>query len=110
MENAEKISMVKAMSGETSDAVVSAYLSMAAQKILRIAYPFNDAVTEVPKKYETLQVDAAVYMLNKRGGEGETSHSENGINRVYENADLPASMLRVIVPMVGVPKYENTQS
>lgn len=110
MENAEKITLVRTMSGETNDTVISAYLSIAAQKILRIAYPFDDSVTVVPPKYETLQIDAAVYMLNKRGGEGETSHSENGVSRVYENADLPASMLRAIVPMAGVPKYENTES
>ena len=102
MTDSEKIAMVKAMCGEADDAVISAYLLIAGKKILRVAYPFDDTVTTVPEKYEHLQVDAAVYLLNKRGAEGQTSHSENGISRNYENADLPASMLRDIVPVCGV--------
>ncbi len=98
----EKITLVKAMSGEQDDDIVSAYLLLAGQKILRIAYPFDDTVTEVPDKYAHVQIDAAVYLLNKRGAEGESSHSENGISRSYENADLPASMLRDVVPVCGV--------
>lgn len=102
MTDAEKIVMVKALSGETSDDVVSAYLYLAKQKILKLAYPFDHTVTEVPAQYEYTEIEAAVYMLNKRGGEGEITHNENGINRTYEDADLPASMLRGIVPMCGV--------
>ena len=40
-------------------------------------------------------------MLNKRGAEGEVSHTENGISRTYEKADIPTSMLRTIVPHCG---------
>lgn len=104
MTNAEKIQMVKTLSGETSDDIVSAYLNLAGDKICRLAYPFDTAVSVVPYEYEMLQCDAAVYLLNKRGGEGETTHEENGVNRQYENADLPASMLRVVVPHIGVPR------
>lgn len=104
MTREEKITLVSAMSGESDYDAVSAYLTMAGQKILALAYPFDHTVTEVPAQYEHVQIDAAVYLLNKRGGEGETAHSENGISRSYENADLPASMLRCIVPMCGVVK------
>lgn len=98
----EKIEMVKAMTGETSDGVVSAYLKIAGNKICRKAYPFDPAVTEVPEQYSLLQVEIAVYLLNKRGADGESAHSENGISRTYENGDVPPSMLRQIVPMCGV--------
>lgn len=104
MTNAEKIAMVKTCCGETADATISAYLYMAGQKILHAARPFGPFPSEVPAEYEALQVDAAVYMLNKRGAEGETSHNENGISRGYEDADLPSSMLRGIVPKCGVSK------
>lgn len=102
MTDFEKIAMVKAMNDETDDDVISAFLTIAGNKICRIAYPFDDTAVIVPTKYETLQVEAACYLLNKRGAEGQTSHSENGINRSYENADLPDSMIRAIVPMAGV--------
>lgn len=98
----EKIEMVKFMTGETSDGVVSAYLKIAGNKICRKAYPFDPTVTEVPEQYSLLQVEIAVYLLNKRGAEGQTGHTENGISRSYESGDVPTSMLRQIVPMCGV--------
>lgn len=98
----EKIEMVKSMTGETSDGVVSAYLKIAGNKICRKAYPFDPTMTEVPEQYSLLQVEIAVYLLNKRGAEGEAAHSENGISRTYEDGDVPPSMMRQIVPMCGV--------
>lgn len=102
MTKTEKVTMVQLMCEEQNVDVISAYLYMAGRKILNIAYPFDKSVTEVPAEYEHLQLDAAVYLINKRGAEGEQSHSENGISRTYEDADLPASMLREIVPHIGV--------
>ena len=98
MTDAEKIAMVKAMSEETDDAVVSAYLALAKSKILRLLYPNDLTAAELPNAYGYTQVEAAVYLLNKRGAEGETTHKENGIDRVYEKADLPDSLVRQIVP------------
>lgn len=102
MQEAEKNALVKAMANETDESTVSAYLGIAASKICRRAYPFDPAVTEVPERYQFLQIEIAVYLLNKRGGEGETSHSENGISRTYESGDVPASMMRQVVPMAGI--------
>ncbi len=102
MIQSEKVTIVSTLSGEEDVDTVSAYLWMAGKKILRRAYPFDDSVSEVPEKYEHLQIDAAVYLLNKRGAEGEQSHSENGISRTYESADLPQTMLNEISPVCGV--------
>lgn len=102
MLESEQIEMVKAMTGENDDGTVSVYLKLAGSKICRRAYPFDPTVTEVPEQYSLLQVEIAVYLLNKRGAEGEAAHSENGISRTYENGDVPPSMLRQIVPMCGV--------
>jgi len=51
-----------------------------------------------------LQLEIATYLLNKRGAEGQTAHSENGISRSYESADVPSSMLNQIVPHCGIIK------
>ena len=51
---------------------------------------------------ETKQVEIAVYLYNKRGAEGQIVHNENGINRTYESADVPESLMRGITPYVGV--------
>ena len=105
MTDEEKIKTLKAMVGDSdSDDVLSTYLLLAGRKIINRAYPYDTSITEVPSKYETLQCEIAAYMLNKRGAEGQTQHTENGISRQYENADVPASMLKAVTPHCGIPK------
>lgn len=105
MNESEKLKAVRAMvSSSDTDDVLSTYLNLAGRKIIARAYPYDNTVKEVPPQYDYLQCEIAVYMLNKRGAEGQTSHSENGISRQYENADVPASMLRVVTPYCGVIK------
>jgi hypothetical protein len=41
-------------------------------------------------------------MFNKRGAEGETSHSENGVSRTYSSASVSEELLREITPKAGV--------
>ena len=102
MTDAEKLKMVKAMTGETDEGTLSTYLSIAGNKGCRKAYPFDPAVTAVPDQYAHIQVEIAVYLLNKRGAEGQTAHSENGISRSYEDGDVPPTLLRDIVPFAAV--------
>ena len=101
----EKLIALKAMVGSSdSDEVLSTYLKLAGRKIINRAYPYDSDVTAVPAKYDTLQCEIAAYMLNKRGAEGQTMHTENGITRQYGDADVPPSMLKEIVPHCGIPK------
>ena len=103
MTQEEKLTALKAMVGSSdSDEVLSAYLKLAGGKIIAKAFPYQNDVTEVPAQYSYLQVEIAAYMLNKRGAEGETAHSENGVSRSYEDGDIPATLLRRITPMAGV--------
>lgn len=105
MTNEEKVKALKAMVGSSdSDEVLSTYLLLAGKKIIARAYPYDQTVTEVPVRYEYLQLEIAAYMLNKRGAEGQTAHSENGISRSYENADIPSSMLKAVTPHCGIIK------
>ena len=105
MTDTEKLTYLRAMvGGSDTDEVLSTYLVVAGKKIISRAYPYDDTVTEVPDKYDTLQCEIAAYLLNKRGAEGQTQHSENGITRSYENADVPSSMLKVVTPHCGVIK------
>lgn len=99
----EMTTMLTRMTEETDAATLSTYLSLAKQAILLRLYSYKDTVDcEVPAKYHGVQVEIAAYMLNKRGAEGEKSHSENGISRSYESGDIPDSLLRRIIPMAGV--------
>ena len=103
MTQAEKLTLLKAMVGESdTEEVLLAYLNVAGRKIINRAYPYGTEETEVPTRYDFLQCEIAAYLLNKRGAEGQTGHSENGISRSYGSADVPESLLGAITPMVGV--------
>ena len=108
MTAADKLALCRAMVGTPADAegysddILNSYLNLAGQKIINRAYPYDDTVTEVPRRYGVLQCEIAAYLLNKRGAEGETSHSENGISRTYESADVPESMLSDVLPHCGL--------
>ena len=105
MTEVEKLVMLKGMvGGSDTDDVLSTYLNLAGGKIIARAYPYSADQTEVPAQYHYLQVEIAAYMLNKRGAEGQTAHSENGISRTYESADVPSSMLSSVTPYCGVIK------
>ena len=106
MTEVEKLSMLRIMVGQPNDGdwtddMLISYLAIAGNAIINRAYPYDDTVTEVPRRYGYLQCEIANYLLNKRGAEGQLVHTENGINRSYENAGVPESMLSEIVPHVG---------
>ena len=63
---------------------------------------FTPTETELyDKKYENLIVPMCVYSISKYGAEGETSHSENGISRMYSSGeDYPKELISQIVPLI----------
>ena len=102
MTETEMMVALERITGEEDSDILATYLDIAAEAVIHKAYPFRDDVTVVPKRYQATQLDIAGYLLNKRGAEGETYHSENGINRSYESAGIPASMLAGVTPFAGV--------
>ena len=98
----EKIDMLIRMldDDDIDRGVLGVYLDIAAQKILNKMYPFKTDYDglEVPDRYAMIQLNIAVYMINKRGAEGEIQHIENGIHRNYGSSDIPDGMLKDIVP------------
>lgn len=114
-----------ALNDTAQDGLLNLYLQMAEQKVLNKLYPYSkksnppdvfidcEKVTQleiehdsepdsnVPTKYSSIVVSIAQYLYLRRGSEGQKSHSENGISRSYESADIPDSMLEDITPMVG---------
>lgn len=101
MTKTRKLTMLQHMTGETNEDVLSTYLTLAENVVLNKAFPYGDGSEEMPEKYETVQVEIAAYMLNKRGAEGEIVHLENGVSRHYEDGDIPPTLLRRITPMVS---------
>jgi len=58
---------------------------------------------KVEKKYLTTQIAIAIEIYNKRGAEGQTSHTENGISRVYASGDISHHLIRKITPVAKTP-------
>lgn len=109
MAQLDRLKIQLGITGSTEDALLLELLESAKESILARRYPYSDypvdetGVTVLETRYSGLQLKIAVYLYNKRGAEGQTAHNENGINRTYESADVPESMLREITPLVGLP-------
>lgn len=108
MNDTKRLETFKAMLGASdnpTDETLTVYLSLAEEAVLNRLYPFGcRELKSIPSKYGYKVCEIACYLYNKRGAEGQTAHGENGISRSYESASIPDSMLKDIVPFVGVIK------
>lgn len=99
------VDTVKKMLGtEQFDDLVPTYVAIAQSAILNRLYPMCTDKTwdDVGDRYNARVCEIAVYLVNKRGAEGETAHKENGTERTYASASVPNAMLADIVPYVRV--------
>ena len=92
MTETEKITMVKALVDNdttATDDLIKVYLRLANSKMLERLYPFDTDKedSDLPERYETIQCELASRLFLRRGGEGETNHEENGVNRTYGTVD-----------------------
>lgn len=102
MDLEEKIAMVKALSDETDDEVIYAFLGLAGNELYRFGDPYRTmSEAEFLALYPDAVVEAAAYKLNKRGWDYAKIYTENGVRREYESGDLPPSILSRITPICG---------
>ena len=87
---------------KVNDAELEDILESAKAVIMSRRFPFGEQPTEIEERYKDLQIRIAVEMFNKRGAEGETAHSENGVSRSYSSASVSEELLREITPKAGV--------
>lgn len=95
-----QLTTFKALLGTVSetDEVLKFYLDNAHDIICDIR---NTDIVE--NKYLTTQIKLAIELYNKRGAEGQISHSENGLTRMYEKSDISNSLLNQITPIIKTP-------
>lgn len=101
MDQAEKRARLsELLSPDTaSDEVLDSVIELADAEVLNRMYPFGyPDGTVVPFRYERLALQLAVELYSKRGAEGQTGHSENGISRTWPEK---AAILARIAPHVG---------
>jgi len=103
LENKYRILVGLASENATKDVLLSLLLSQAEKKVLKARHPFgytDDEKAITLERYSDNVEEIYTYLYNKRGAEGETSHSESGISRGYESAGIPDSYINDIVPLV----------
>lgn len=98
---------LKNRTGETDKNLLLDCLISAANAINARRYPFGDSRTgecsdTVDPQYQDLQYRIALEIYQRIGAEGEQSHSENGISRVYDGSWISSKLLEEVTPMCGV--------
>lgn len=115
MTDAQKLERVKtripaADLSEITDEELLVLIDEAGELILNRMYPFArpSSVTRVPARYENIQTQIAIELVNRKGAEGEMSHSENGTVRSYESGSISSSLLKKIMPHCGSSYVEGS--
>ena len=99
--------MLAPLDTDATDDLLNLLLDVAESAIQNKRYPYGVPTDSegVPLELETrwydLQLQIAIELYNKRGAEGEMSHSANGITRSYEAGAVSSSLLRKVTPMCG---------
>lgn len=104
MTNEERIGKLKMLiSPDTaSDELLLSLLEQSEGIVLNRRYPFGAPEgTTLSPTLEQIQMRIAVELFSKMGAEGQTMHSENGVNRTWEAGDVSPSLLRQIIPACG---------
>ena len=96
-----QLDMLKAFMPDVSDVnLLNAAMERARRVILNRRFPFGYSEDQIVEpQYLDLQLSIAIELVSKMGAEGETTHSENGVSRSFENAGVSESLLSQIVPM-----------
>ena len=98
MSDNEKLDMVKTIleispEDQSSDELISAYLTLAAKEILSWRYSYSSqSLSEVPPEYEVTQ----------GGAENQLQHGENGIQRTFKYEDMVAYIRAHVIPLCKV--------
>lgn len=105
MTTEEKIEFIGSMVEEEAS-VIATYLDLAdeiaREKVFPFGYTDEEKADEVMHRYDKIICEIAVFLLNKRGAEGEKIHSESTAERTYENGGVPDSILKKLISFCGV--------
>lgn len=107
MDRMEKVEMLCTLLGEKHtlelDEKLGVFLDAAGREIIgwRGSYA-GETGDDVPAEYEMTQIHAVLAGYSISGAEGQTQHSENGINRSFKYPDMLAYIRSNVIPKVGV--------
>ena len=111
MTDAQKLITVKTLLDDgtgymPSDETLNTYIQVAGNEILAWMYHLvggvPDSVTEVPSKYEGIQIYAVVVGWTHAGAEGQGLSIENGVHRDFKYSDMLDYIHNNVLPYVRV--------
>ena len=104
MTDEQKIAKVKTLvenDPSATDEVCGVYLELAQDAILGRRYPFGIPDVYDISQYDLKQCELASRYFLRRGGQGEITHNENGVNRTYQSVN-DEDILRTIPQIAKV--------
>lgn len=97
----DNLTRLKLRTNEPDEAILEDCLENAKSAIMARRYPFQGWPDELESRYLDLQFRMAMDIYAKIGAEGQTSHSENGINRAWESSWISEQLLSEVTPLAG---------
>ena len=95
-----------------SDTLLSTYIAVAGNEILSWMYHLVGGVpsdvTDVPSKYEGIQIYAVVVGFTQSGAEGQGMSIENGVHRDFKYTDMLDYIHNNVLPYVRVGAVSTT--
>lgn len=99
MTDSEKIAEIEVLVNDSriTETIITTYLSIATQRLLERMYPYVSDLTDysLPEKHDHDVCELATRMIVRRGFEGQTSSSENGVSRGFASVDDEDILCRV---------------
>lgn len=98
MEQLERLKIKLGILDTTQDSLLNLYLDDAKDTILELTH-----LKELPQSLLSTQIELAIICYNKEGIEGQTSHSEGGVSRSFEEG-IPESIMKKIRSARRLPR------
>lgn len=98
----DNLARLRLRTNEPDDAILEDILESAKSAIMARRYPFQEWPEELENRYLDLQFRIAMDLYAKIGAEGQTGHSENGINRTWESSWISSELLQEVTSLARV--------
>ena len=111
MTDAQKLDIIKTLIDDgtgymPSDNTLNNYIAVAGNEILSWMYHLVGGipadVTDVPSKYEGIQIYAVIVGFTQSGAEGQGQSIENGVHRNFKYTDMLDYIHNKVLPYVRV--------
>lgn len=100
-----RLELLDNVDDDSQDEIFKIKLIDAKHEYLRLVYPFNLEINELPNdRAKNWQTKCAIELYNLMGDENVSSYSENGLSETYEKAGISQDLLNELPPAkAGVP-------